>query len=163
MGTVKMKRLDVERYGRALNSLLEAVSGGLPPPEQLGRLLDGEERARCALPLMSEEALLDLTFDFDVELEDFFEPAAELRRAGLAREVVRLVQDARKSSGLDISDRIELWWSSADETVAQAMAEHAETIGGEVLAVSLTEGPGADDAYEVVSEEFGITLRLRKA
>src|SRR5262249_842845 len=32
----------------------------------------------------------------------------ELRRAGLAREVVRLVQEARKASGLDISDRISL-------------------------------------------------------
>ncbi len=87
----------------------------------------------------------------------------ELRRAGLAREVVRLVQDARKSSGLDISDRIDLWWSATDETTAQAMVEHAETISGEVLAVSFTEGPGAADAHEVVSEEFGITLRLRRA
>src|SRR5690606_1761762 len=80
----------------------------------------------------------------------------ELRRAGLAREVVRLVQDARKSSGLDISDRIDLWWSATDATTAQAMVEHAETISGEVLAVSFTEGPGAADAHEVVSEEFGI-------
>ncbi|UOE20233.1 isoleucine--tRNA ligase [Thermobifida halotolerans] len=87
----------------------------------------------------------------------------ELRRAGLAREVVRLVQDARKSSGLDISDRIDLWWSATDETTAQAMTEHAETISGEVLAVSFTEGPGEPDAHEVVSEEFGITLRLRRA
>ena len=46
---------------------------------------------------------------------------------------------------------------------AQAMAEHAEAISSEVLAVSFTEGTGDADAYEVVSEEFGITLRLRKA
>ena len=36
----------------------------------------------------------------------------ELERAGLAREVVRLVQEARKTSGLDVSDRIELWWTA---------------------------------------------------
>lgn len=87
----------------------------------------------------------------------------ELRRAGVAREVIRLVQDARKSSGLNISDRIHLWWSATDEMTAQAMAEHAEAISSEVLAVSFTEGTGDADAYEVVSEEFGITLRLRKA
>ena len=34
----------------------------------------------------------------------------ELRREGLAREVIRLIQDARKADGLDVSDRIELWW-----------------------------------------------------
>ncbi len=35
----------------------------------------------------------------------------ELERAGLVREAVRLVQEARKSSGLEVSDRIELWWT----------------------------------------------------
>ena len=35
----------------------------------------------------------------------------ELRRAGLAREVVRLVQEARKTSGLQVTDRVELRWA----------------------------------------------------
>ena len=39
----------------------------------------------------------------------------ELRSAGLVRDAVRLIQEARKTSGLDVSDRIELWWQ-ADTT-----------------------------------------------
>ena len=42
----------------------------------------------------------------------------ELRREGLAREVIRLVQDARKGDGLEVSDRISLRWSTADPDLA---------------------------------------------
>ena len=59
----------------------------------------------------------------------------ELERAGLVREVVRLVQEARKNSGLEVSDRIELWWT-AEGALAQALEEHAEQVAGEVLAVA---------------------------
>ena len=38
----------------------------------------------------------------------------ELRREGLAREVIRLVQDARKSDGLHVSDRIRVRWEAAE-------------------------------------------------
>ena len=59
----------------------------------------------------------------------------ELERAGLVREVVRLVQEARKNSGLEVSDRIELWWTAEGARWPQALSEHAEQVAGEVLAV----------------------------
>jgi isoleucyl-tRNA synthetase len=72
----------------------------------------------------------------------------ELERAGLFREVVRLVQDARKSSGLEVSDRIELRWT-AEGRVAQALTEHAGPLATEVLAVSVSAGePGDGDGFE---------------
>jgi isoleucyl-tRNA synthetase len=72
----------------------------------------------------------------------------ELERAGLVREVVRLVQEARKSSGLDVSDRIELWWTAdGSGQLETALAEQGEQLAAEVLAVRLHagtagEGPG---------------------
>ena len=59
----------------------------------------------------------------------------ELRREGLAREVVRLVQDTRKSDGLNVSDRIWLRWSTEDAELAAALTEHGAMIAAEVLAV----------------------------
>jgi isoleucyl-tRNA synthetase len=66
-----------------------------------------------------------------------------LERAGLVREVVRLVQEARKNSGLDVSDRIELWWT-ADGVLAGALEEHADQWTGEVLATSVHAGTAGD-------------------
>ncbi len=63
----------------------------------------------------------------------------ELRRAGLARDVVRLVQEARKNSGLDVSDRIVLTWKATGET-AEALRENGPLVAGEVLAVEMHEG-----------------------
>ncbi|MGY1752698.1 isoleucine--tRNA ligase [Blastococcus sp. SYSU D01042] len=71
----------------------------------------------------------------------------ELERAGLFREVVRLVQEARKNAGLEVSDRIELTWA-AEGPVAQAMAEHAEPLAAEVLAVRVQAGTGAGAGVE---------------
>ena len=45
------------------------------------------------------------------------EITAELRLAGLARDAIRLIQEARKNSGLDVADRIALRWTSTDPAV----------------------------------------------
>jgi isoleucyl-tRNA synthetase len=70
----------------------------------------------------------------------------ELRAEGLAREVVRLIQDARKNDGLDVTDRILLRWSADDPDLAAALASpsHKDMIAGEVLAVEF--GPGDPDS-----------------
>jgi isoleucyl-tRNA synthetase len=92
----------------------------------------------------------------------------ELRREGLAREFVRLVQEARKNAGLDVSDRISLWWESGDTEVAAALAEHGGLIAGEVLAVSYVQGrpeafAAADGLVEQTDEELRLTFWLARA
>jgi isoleucyl-tRNA synthetase len=94
------------------------------------------------------------TVALDLELSD------ELRRAGAVREVIRLVQEARKAQGFDVSDRIELWWEAGGETAA-AVAEGAEMLSAEVLATSITHGrPNAPMAAHEVAE-LGLTFWLR--
>ncbi|HVQ88948.1 MAG TPA: isoleucine--tRNA ligase [Actinomycetes bacterium] len=68
----------------------------------------------------------------------------ELRRVGLARDLIRLVQQSRKTSGFEVSDRIHLTWTAAGEfaeEMATAVAEHQELIASEVLALAVTEDP----------------------
>jgi isoleucyl-tRNA synthetase len=61
----------------------------------------------------------------------------DLRRRGLVREVVRHVQDLRKASGLDVSDRIRLHLTGLDE-----VAPLFEMVSREVLATEVVAGPG---------------------
>ncbi|MCG0290492.1 isoleucine--tRNA ligase [Streptomyces sp. PSAA01] len=88
----------------------------------------------------------------------------ELRRAGLARDAIRLIQEARKNSGLDVADRIALRWETADEELRQALTDHAGLIADEVLATDFAAGE-ADAAYGTPFEDapLGLTFRLRKA
>jgi isoleucyl-tRNA synthetase len=72
---------------------------------------------------------------------------AELRREGLAREFVRLVQDARKGDGLGVTDRIALRWSAGDPELSAALHEHGVMVAGEVLAVEF--GPLETDPARI--------------
>jgi isoleucyl-tRNA synthetase len=57
--------------------------------------------------------------------------------------VVRVIQQARRDAGLDVSDRIELV-IGADDAVADAVRAHAAFITGETLAVSMSVVPGPE-------------------
>jgi len=59
----------------------------------------------------------------------------ELRREGLARELVRAVQDARKQAGLDVADRIALF-VEGDSAVLAALQEHRAYLMSETLATA---------------------------
>jgi isoleucyl-tRNA synthetase len=88
----------------------------------------------------------------------------ELRQLGLLRDIVRLVQDARKNAGLEVTDRIELWWRvGGHPEPAQALRSHEAQLAGEVLATSVHEGAPDDDAFAAADQELGVTIWLRRA
>lgn len=88
----------------------------------------------------------------------------ELRLAGLARDAIRLIQEARKNSGLDVADRIALRWSSSDPEVVTALTDHAALIADEVLSTDFSSAD-ADATYgdPFTDEPLSLTFRLRKA
>ncbi|MCL1842043.1 MAG: DUF5915 domain-containing protein [Propionibacteriaceae bacterium] len=96
------------------------------------------------------------TIALDLEL------TPELVAAGLAREVVRAVQEARKTSGFDVSDRIRLVWTAAGDTAA-AVRTHAELIADEVLAVEMTEDAALTGADVFSEDDLGLRFRVAKA
>ncbi|MFF1816852.1 isoleucine--tRNA ligase [Kribbella sp. NPDC058245] len=89
----------------------------------------------------------------------------ELKQAGLAREVVRTLQEARKSAGLEVSDRIKVWLTTTDTELADALGKHGEDLAREVLAVELTLSTPADSATLVTGSEpdLNLTYWLTKA
>jgi isoleucyl-tRNA synthetase len=82
----------------------------------------------------------------------------QLRRAGLAREVIRLIQETRKNNGFDVSDRVALTWKADGETAA-AVAEHRELIAGEVLATTMAEAESVD-TLTVRDDELGFAFTV---
>ncbi len=73
----------------------------------------------------------------------------DLRKRGLAREVVRLVQDLRKTSGLEVSDRIRLHLVGLD-----LIAEHFDFIAREVLATEVLTEPGEGEGTILELEDL---------
>jgi isoleucyl-tRNA synthetase len=93
----------------------------------------------------------------NLELDD------ELRREGLAREVVHAVQSARKNAGLDVEDRISLTLAGDEELLAAAR-EHQDYVAGETLATSLDfDGAGGDERTEIDGRALLISVRLAPA
>jgi isoleucyl-tRNA synthetase len=135
------------------------VADQLEAGAEVGISIDGREHTLSAddINLVMEplegyqvEAEAGHAVALELELDD------ELRREGLAREVVRAVQEARKQAGLEVSDRISLELGGDDELL-DAAREHESYIAGETLATSV--GYGADGAGEKATIE-GRELRI---
>jgi isoleucyl-tRNA synthetase len=144
------------RFGKSMPqaaAAIEALDAGgvadqLEAGAEVGIAVDGKEHTLSAddINLVMEplegyqvEAEAGHAVALELDLDD------ELRREGLAREVVRAVQEARKQAGLEVSDRISLELGG-DEELLSAAREHESYIAGETLATSV--GYSADGVGE---------------
>ena len=98
-----------------------------------------------------------LTVALDVTVTD------ELKREGIARELVNRIQNIRKSSGFDITDKINIRISSNEETDA-AVEEYKTYIAKQVLANSIEITEKLDrDINELDFENFKLKVSIVKA
>ncbi|MCR4918250.1 MAG: isoleucine--tRNA ligase [Prevotella sp.] len=101
--------------------------------------------------LVSNEG--NLTVALEVELTD------ELRREGLAREIVNRIQNLRKESGLEITDHITVWLSDGPQqrTAVESFGDYVKT---QVLAGDIRLGD--NDGQEVQIDELTMRIKIEK-
>ena len=85
----------------------------------------------------------------------------ELKREGLSREVIRVVQKARKDAGFNVDDRITLNVTTKDSELVQALTEWQAAIQKETLATSWSEQPV--DGYSTDAKANGVAFKVSLA
>lgn len=91
----------------------------------------------------------------DVLLDKTLTP--ELKREGLMREVIRLVQNGRKEAGLNVDDHIVLQLKTADDQLTMAIKDHQSIIESETLGVY---GDPANEAFHSNATIDGIVVQI---
>jgi isoleucyl-tRNA synthetase len=86
----------------------------------------------------------------------------ELAREGMARDIVRLVQDLRKNSGLEMEDRIVLYLGTDDKNLKQAIVDHRAYIAAETLTKQWAVEPFDPHSADVKVEGVSLKISLRK-
>ena len=100
-----------------------------------------------------------LTIALDVELTD------DLRREGVARELVNRIQNLRKTAGFEVTDRIDTVIYADAPEIAPALAAFGEWIGSQTLSRSVKQAPAAEapaDAREVEWTEGTIQIAVKR-
>ena len=104
--------------------------------------------------LVANEGRLTVALDITV--------TENLRKEGLARELVNRIQNLRKSSGYDITDKISVTVLSNDG-MDEAIKDFNSYIANQVLAVSVEITDVISDATEMDFEDFKLSVRIEKA
>ena len=162
------------KFGSDLNAVIAAIAKF--DPDELARRKFAREVIELQLPTKTvaippTDVLVELVpqegweveFDNGVFLAMDKRITPELKAEGTARDVIRLVQDARKDAGLDVADKIALHLGATGD-LAAAIAVHKATIAAETQAVEWSDVPLARDAFTAEKKVDGqpLTITLRK-
>jgi len=172
---VKKVKCDFKKLGPKFGKQMKAVAAavGELPQEAIAEL---EKNGRYILSLTDGDAVIEAA-DVEIISEDIpgwlvanegkltvaleVTVTEELRREGIARELVNRIQNIRKSSGFEITDKIRIRLSKNQET-DDAVNEYNSYICNQVLGVSLELVDEVKDGTELNFDDFSLFVSVIK-
>jgi len=176
---VKSVKPDFKKLGPKFGKRMKAAAEAIKSLDQK-QIADLEANGKISFDLDGATAEIDLS-DVEIISEDIpgwlvanegsltialdVTITPELRREGIARDIVNRIQNIRKSRGYDITDRINLIFAPSGETDG-AVSEYADYISRQVLADSIgiqPVDPDADGVEELTMDDVAILVMISSA
>ena len=174
---VKRIKPDFKKLGPKFGKNMKAAAQALTSLEQ-SQIAQFEKDGKIALTLNGEEAVVELA-DVEVISEDIpgwlvandgnitvaldITITDDLRKEGIARELVNRIQNVRKSKNFNITDRIVVK-ITPDEHVNDAVAQFKDYIAKQVLAVAIELAPVAGaDVIALDMDDYELKITVDKA
>jgi len=151
LGADTQKVIRAVKAGEWTSAGDKVVAAGIEllPGEYERRLVATDKGATAELPGSSGLVVLDTTTTPELEAE------------GVARDLVRVIQQARREANLDVADRITVTIQAPDEVV-EAVRPHEQFVAGETLANEVTYGL-ATGFSGTVGDGIEVTVTVTKA
>ncbi|MCD8042028.1 MAG: isoleucine--tRNA ligase [Tannerellaceae bacterium] len=172
---IKRIKPDFKKLGPRFGKIMKQLATAIQQMEQ-GDILAFETRGSHTMNIEGQEVVIELA-DVEVISEDIpgwlvanegrltvaldITVTDELRREGLARELVNRIQNLRKSSGLEITDKIHITILSTEE-MDEALNEYKEYISNQVLAQTIDIVEVISDATKLDFEDFELSVNIEK-
>mgnify|MGYP000096776333 FL=1 len=172
---VKKVKCDFKKLGPKFGKQMKAVAAAVAEMSQEA-IAELEKNGKYTFDLGGAEAVIEST-DVEIFSEDIpgwlvanegkltvaleVTVTDELRREGIARELVNRIQNIRKSSGFEITDKIKLTLSKNPQT-DDAVNEYNTYICNQVLGTSLTLADEVKDGTELNFDDFSLFVNVVK-
>lgn len=139
--------------------LLELRIDGVKINEDLFAVISDELNVKCVEigPASALWASARQKEDGEMKVALNIKISEELKREGLAREVVRAINQLRKEKGLQASDKIMITWFTQSETLRSVLVEFAQSIASDTSATEVCEGNG-ESVVEIEGESIGFSF-----
>jgi isoleucyl-tRNA synthetase len=172
---VKRVKCDFKKLGPKFGKQMKSVAAAVSEMSQEA-IIELEKTGRYALQIDGNEAVIEVS-DVEIISEDIpgwlvanegnltvaldVTVTEELRREGIARELVNRIQNIRKLSGFEITDKIQVTLSKNANT-DEAVQQYNEYICNQVLATSLQLADTVEDGTELNFDDFNLYVKVVK-
>jgi len=157
------------KFGKDMKAVAEAITGmaaeSLKTLESAGTVsLSGFDIALGDVEILTEDIpgwLLAVEGGLTVALD--INVTEDLKQEGIARDFVNRIQNLRKDSGFEVTDKINIWLQDSDEEISRAITRHSAYICSEVQALSLKIQEEVSGARAVDFDEAEIFVKIEVA